>query len=228
MKNLTSPLLLIFLLIGFISAEAYSQCLVRGPNQGRHSAFSVELGGGLLFPITPSTEDLSFEDAFKIEGGVRYLPENKKLGVRGYYSYSKSSDIFMRTTGTPPDISTDTVNGNLEIHRVELQGVYILDDLLNIHRRSNFELESYLGVGLALGKASDDSPSSTTYRMGSATIGLRPRLRLPIQQLHVYLDASYAMLFNQNVDYAGQPRLPAKRSNMGSMAQVSIGLSYRI
>ena len=205
------------LFVLFISVESYSQCLSRGAGGGRggSSNFSIELGAGTPIPISPSN-DLKLGDAKKVELGLRYLPEGNLFGVRGYYSYSGLSD-----SGAEP-----SDHGNsLKIHRIELQGIYMLDDLFNIPDQSIFELESYLGLGAALGK-----PSSTsgTNKMLASTIGLRPRFLIDNNRLHAYLDVSYGVLLNQQYDYAGERVPNADRSSLGSMANVSIGLSYRL
>src|SRR5699024_376585 len=105
------------------------------------------------------------------------------------------------------------------------QGIYMLDNLLRIPYRSVFEIESYLGLGLALG---DPSSSSSLNKMLSGRIGLRPRVLIDNNRTHLYSDASYAALFNQKYDYVGEWISGAKRGNTEFMFQFSLGLSYRL
>lgn len=216
MKVLSSKLLFIFLFFIVLSIDSYSQCLSRGGGgRGGNSNFSIELGAGVPIPITPSN-DIKFGDAKKGELGLRYLPQGGNLGIRGYYAYMGISD----SGATPSD------HGNsLKVHRVELQGIYMLDDLLGVANGSIFELESYLGAGAGLGKPSSSSGSN---KMLAATIGLRPRFLIDNNRLHVYVDTSYGMLFNQRYDYAGEYIPGTSKGNMESSLQVSVGLSYRL
>lgn len=211
-----SNLFFTLLIICFISVEAFSQCYSRGARgNGGRSSFSIELGAGIPFPVSPSN-DLKFGDAKKGELGLRYLPEGSNFGLRGYYGYASLSD-----SGAEPSNHTN----KLLIHRVELQGIYMLDDLIGISNNSIFELESYIGIGAALGK-----PSSVdgTNKMIAATIGFRPRFLIDGNRFYVYLDTSYGMLINQRYDYAGAHIPGSTKSDFGSMAQVSIGFSYRL
>lgn len=216
MKISSNTLFFTFLIVVFISVESYSQCYSRGARgSGGRSSFSIELGAGMPFPVSPSN-DLKFGDAKKGELGLRYLPEGSNFGLRGYYGYASLSD-----SGAEPSNHTN----KLLIHRVELQGIYMLDDLIGISNNSIFELESYLGVGAALGK-----PSSVDNKnkMIAATIGVRPRFLLDGNRFYVYLDTSYGMLFNQKYNYSGEYIPGSTKSDFGSMAQVSIGFSYRL
>lgn len=215
MKILSSKLLLTLLIFCLISVASYSQCFKRGSGHGGNSNFSIELGAGVPLPITPSN-DVKFGDAKKGELGLRYLPKGGNLGVRGYYAYMGVSD----SGAAPSD------HGNsLKVHRVELQGIYMLDDLLGVPNNSIFELESYIGLGAALGKPSSVSGSN---KMLAATIGLRPRFLIDDHRLHVYVDTSYGMLLNQRYDYAGEYIPGTSKGNSESSLQLSVGLSYRL
>lgn len=213
MQSLLKYLLFAFLFISQVHLKAYSQCYL---NTGEASKFSLEAGAGLLLPISPSTKNFSFGDAAKFEFGLRYLPENKNLGFRAFYSYSSLSDNYI--------IPNDTIDGKLKLHRLELQVIYMLDEALNISRNSAFELESYLGIGGAFGKG---DYVKGTNNMLSISLGLRPRYQIA-PKLHLYLDASYALQINQQMDYAGHILPNAKKGNLGSMTQLSLGLSYRL
>jgi len=201
-----------------VSIDSYSQCFRnKGGGGGRSgsSNFSLELGAGMPLALSPSN-DLQFGDAKKFELGLRYLPYGNSFGLRGYYSFTSLSD----SKAEPSD------HGNsFKIHKVELQGIYMLDRLFNVPESSVFELESYLGVGAALG-----SPSSRsgTNKMLATTIGLRPRVLIDNNRLHLYFDTSYTLLINQQYDYAGEPIPDATRGNIGSMLNLSLGLSYRL
>lgn len=215
MKIPFGNLLFTLVLVCFLTVESYSQCLSRGGGRGGNSSFSIEVGAGMPIPLSPSN-DLKFGDAKKGEFGLRYLPEGNNLGLRGYYAYASLSD-----SGAEPSDHTN----KLVIHRAELQGIYMLEDLLGVPNGSIFELESYLGIGAALG-----NPSSVDgkNKMLSTTVGLRPRFLIDGNRFYVYLDASYGMLFNQKFDYAGEAIPDADKGTMGSMAQITIGFSYRI
>lgn len=216
MKISIKHLLFVFLLALLSSGKAYSQCYL---NTGEGSNFSLELGAGVLFPSSPSANDISFGDASKFELGLRYLPKRSNLGLRAYYAYASLSDTKQLLDPTTENMLTQS--GSLKIHRFEVQGIYMLDELLNL-KSSAFELESYLGLGFAFGKGE----ATVSNNMLSSSLGLRPRYQLS-PKLHLYLDASYTFLYNQQLDYTGHS-LNAKKGNMGSMAQLSIGLSYRL
>lgn len=215
MKDSVSKLLLGLLFASLFVVESYSQCLSRGAGRGGNSGFSIELGAGVPMPISPSN-DLKFGDSEKLELGIRYLPEESNLGLRGYFAYAGFSD-----SGAPP-----TNHGNkLKIQRLELQGIYMLHNLLGVSSGSIFELESYIGLGAALGRPSS---ASSTNKMIATTIGLRPRILIDNHRLHVYLDTSYGMLRNQKYNYSGEFIPASKDSKLDSMIHVSVGLSYRL
>lgn len=214
MKISHNKVLFTFLLVFIIASESFSQSYNRGTHGGR-SDFSLELGAGIPIPFSPSN-DLKFGDAKKGELGLRYLPDGNKLGVRGYYGYASLSDS---------DAELSSHSNKLIIHRIELQGIYMLHELLGVPYGSIFELESYLGIGAAIG---NPSSSDATNKMLTSTIGLRPRFLIDNNQFHVYLDVSYGMLLNQKFDYAGEFIPSAKTRNLGSMAQITIGFSYRL
>lgn len=212
-KDLGKLFALIFVL-GLFGNSAYAQSIGQS-SYATPSDFSMELGAGIPVPMTPSN-DIGLGDALKGELGLRYLPLYSKWGVRAYYSYASLSD-----SGT----GSSNHSNNLSVHRGELQGIYMLDNLLGIPYRSIFEMESYLGLGLALGKPSS---TSSLNKMLSATIGLRPRVLIDNNRLHLYFDASYAALFNQHYDYAGEYIPEVKRGNTEFMLQFSLGLNYRL
>lgn len=215
MKFSPNKIVLLALLVVFLGIESYAQCYKRGGNRGGTSDFSLELGAGMPILLSPSN-DSKFGDNKKVEFGLRYLPEGGSFGVRGYYSFAGLSD----SGAAPSD------HGNkLKIHRLELQGIYMLDYLLGIPQNSIFELESYVGLGAALGKPTG---SSSSNKMIATTIGLRPRFLIDSNRLHLYIDTSYGMLFNQRYDYSGEYIPGAGRTNMGSMLHLSVGLSYRL
>lgn len=202
----------LYLFFAFLlSVKSYSQ----GFNRQHSSNFSIELGAGVPKLISPKN-DVKIGNAGIISGGLRYQFGGSQFGVRGLYSYSTISDSKQPTTNH---------NNRLEVHRMELQGVYMLNELLNLPDELNFDLESYLGFGAAFGMPSSISNSN---RMLSTSIGLRPRLLINNDNLYVYLDASYASLINQQWNYSGESILGAKKGNIESMVQVSIGLSYRL
>jgi len=193
---------LLILLVVFLGIESYAQCYIS--NRRGSSKFSVELGAGMPILISP-TKNPKFGDSKKVELGLRYLPRDNDFGLRGYYSFA--------------DLSDDT--GKLEIHRLELQGIYMLDHLLGIPYNSIFELETYFGLGAALGKS---SVRPSINKMIAITVGVRPRILIYNNRLHAYLDTSYGMLLNQKYDYTGS----ASGSSSGSMLHLSVGLSYRL
>ena len=208
-------LLFIFLTTCFLSWDTYSQCFSRYSGRGGSSNFSIELGAGVPIPITPSN-DVKFGDAKKAELGLRYLPEGSNLGLRGYYAYMGISDSGAEPLGHA---------NSFQVHRVELQGIYMLDAFFGVPNGSIFELESYIGLGAALGKPSSVSGSN---KMLATTIGIRPRFLIDDNRLHVYVDTSYGMLLNQRYDYAGEYMSGTSKGNMESSLQVSVGLSYRL
>lgn len=208
--------LYLFCILLFISSTAsYSQGFKRGFNKYNRSSFSLELGAGVPKIISPKN-DVNIGDAGIFSAGLRYLPERSQLGIRGLYSYSNISDS--KVSGT-------NHKNMLEIHRLELQGIYMLNVLLNLPDDLSFDLESYLGFGAAFGMPSSISNSN---RMLSASVGLRPRLLINNDNLYFYLDASYATLINQQWDYSGHVIPNAKKGNFESMVQISIGLSYKL
>lgn len=210
MKVTIGNLVLLLLAIVFISFDSYAQLY----NYGRNSDFSIEIGGGLPIAISP-TNDSKFGDNNKLEFGLRYLPERSDFGVRGYYTFASLSESGAETNGE---------DKKLKMNRIEFQVLYMLNDLLGISNRSNFELESYVGLGAALGKPTG---SSVTNKMIATTIGLRPRVLIDNNRLHAYLDTSYGILINQLFDYSGRS-IPNTGSNSGSMLHLSLGLSYRL
>lgn len=215
MKFNSNKFLLIILLVAFSGIESYAQCYKTVGSRGGSSAFSLEIGAGMPILISP-TNDSKFGDNKKVELGLRYLPEGTNFGLRGYYSFAGLSD-----SGAEP-----SDHGNkLKIHRVELQGIYMLDDLLGVSDGSIFELESYIGLGAGLGKS---SRNDATNKMIATTIGLRPRFLIDDNRLHAYFDTSYGMLFNQRYDYAGESIPGVDKTDSGSMLHFSVGLSYRL
>lgn len=198
---------LLVLLVVFLGIESYAQCYIS--NRRGSSKFSVELGAGMPILISPKKDSISFSSK-KVELGLRYLPRDNDFGLRGYYSFA--------------DLSDDT--GKLEIHRLELQGIYMLDHLLGIPYNSIFELETYFGLGAALGKSS--TPYSSINKMIALTVGVRPRVLIYNNRLHAYLDTSYGMLLNQRYDYAGKYIPNSSKTSAGSMLHLSVGLSYRL
>lgn len=215
MKPSASTLLIGVLFACLFVVESYSQCLNRGIGRGGRSSFSIELGAGLPMPFSPSN-NLKLGDAQKVELGIRYVPEESNFGLRGYYAYANFSD-----SGAPPS----NHGNNLKIQRLDLQGIFMLQEVLRIPRSSNFELESYIGLGAALGRASG---SSNTNKMIAATIGLRPRMLIDNHRLYVYLDTSYGMLINQKYDYSGEIFPGTTDSKLGATLHLSLGLSYRL
>lgn len=211
MKILSNKSFFAFIIFCLISVSSYSQCL----SCGGSTDFSIELGAGAPIPITP-TSGVKFGDAKKLELGLRYLPKERHLGVRGYYAYMGISD-----SGA---ISSDHAN-SLKIHRVELQAIYMLQNLLGVPNNSIVELESYLGFGAGIGKPSS---VSGTNKLLTTTVGLRPRFLIDGNRLHVYVDTSYGILWNQRYDYAGEYMPGTSKGNMESSLQVSVGLSYRL
>lgn len=215
MKVFPNKFLFLFFLGVFLSIESSAQCHKIVGNRGGSSAFSLEVGAGMPLLITP-TNDSKFGDNKKFELGLRYLPEGNNFGLRGYYAFAGLSD----SGAAPSD------HGNkLKIHRLELQGIYMLDDLLGIPSGSIFELESYVGVGAGFGNSSKYNGSN---KLIATTLGLRPRFLIDNNRLHVYVDTSYGLLFNQKYDYAGELIDSAVDDERGSMLHLSVGLSYRL
>lgn len=224
-----------FVLIGFLflGFEAFAQYYI--PYRELDSKLSIEAGGGVLFPISPSTNNSKlFGDTGKLELGLRYKPFRNNFGLRASYSYSGIRDEIMANppaptnpptppTPTNPPIPT-SFQGKLEVHKLELQALYMLDELLNISTRSDFEIESYIGLGMALAKGSRVGGNN---KVVSSSIGIRPRYRLRTR-LYFYLDTSYAVLINQKIAYSGQLIPNVKKNNIGGSMQVSIGLSYML
>ena len=202
--------LVLLLAIAFITFESYAQFY----NYGRNTDFSIELGGGMPIAITPENSS-KFGDNIKFELGLRYLPETSDFGVRGYYAFANLSES---------GIETSTKDDKLKMNRIELQVLYMLNDLLAISNHSIFELESYAGLGAAFGKPKG---SPIVNKMIATTIGLRPRVLIDDNRLHVYLDTSYGILINQLFDYSGKS-IPDTGNNSGSMLHLSLGLSYRL
>lgn len=182
----SSHLYLFFILfyIGLSCTNSYSQGFKFGSKNYNDSSFSLEIGVGVPKLISPRN-DVNIGDAGIFSAGLRYSPDGSQVGVRGLYSYSTISDS---------KISGTNHKNMLEIHRLELQGIYMLNDLLYLPDDLSFDLESYLGFGAAFGMPSSISNSN---RMLSASVGIRPRLLINNNNLYLYLDASYAGLINQ-------------------------------
>lgn len=210
-----NKLFFVFIIIFLFIEDSYSQCLKSGVSRGARSALSIELGAGIPIPFTPSN-NLKFGDSQKLEFGIRYLPEESNFGLRGYFSYAVFSDSIAELTNN---------ENKLKISRLELQGIYMLDNLLGISRRSFFELESYIGFGAALGKSSSNPNSN---KILTTTIGLRPRFLIDKRRLYVYLDTSFGMLRNQKYDYSGVFIPRAKEKKLDTALHLSVGLSYKL
>lgn len=217
MRTVIGKILIVLFVLGIMMGELYAQCYDFGRgNSGGRSDFSLEVGAGLPFPITPSN-DLRLGDALKGELGLRYVPIGSDFGLRVYYSYANLSDSGIN--------QSENHSNKVAIHRGELQGIYLLDDLLGISWRSAIEVESYIGIGAALG---DPSGVDGLNKMIATTIGLRPRILIDNNRLHLYFNVAYGILINQQFDYAGESIPNTEKTNTESILQLSLGLSYRL
>lgn len=168
--------------------------------------WSIEADAGLSFPLVPSNH-VNVGKATNFGFGVRYRPNSSDFGGRLIYDQGNTKDA-------------DFPKGNkLTLHRFEIQGLYILNRALNLPDYAQTEIESYVGVGGILGKS---ATRSATNKMGSFSIGLRPRLTL-LPQLKGFIDAAFRMQFNQKYNYAGHS---FSSHDFGALGQISIGLSY--
>ena len=211
MQNIRITSILVMLLAFFaFTADVSAQCFKNKNPYGRggRNSISLEIGYGLPLPMNPSN-DAKFGDSKKFEAGLRYIPMGNNLGFRVYYSYLDFQD------------SKNLNPGHFKVNRFEVQGLYLLNDAFGMDNSGAFELESYIGLGAGIGKGETDSKDN----MISGTIGLRPRILLDTERLHLYVDLSYNMLLEQNFNYNGEA-LPKKEA--GSSAQLSVGLSYRL
>lgn len=204
----------IFLLFLFLGLSTTMDAQIRKKRylygEGPLNNLSVEFGFGLLHPQKPSN-DAKFGESDKIELGLRYKPDRKNFGARLYYG----------NLGFEDNAQTNT--NNLKIHRIELQGLYILNDALGISNYGDLELESYIGLGAGIGNGVAND-KKIKNRLISGSLGLRPRYLIDREKLFVYFDLSYNIFYNQRLDYNGAS-IPKE---LGGSAQVSIGISYKI
>lgn len=168
--------------------------------------WSIEANAGLSLPLVPSNH-VNIGKATNFGFGVRYQPSSSDFGGRLIYDQGNTKDA-------------DFPKGNkLTLHRFEIQGIYILNRVLNLPDYAQTEIESYVGIGGILGKS---ATGSATNKMGSFSIGLKPRLTL-LPQLKGFIDAAFRMQFNQKYNYAGQG---FSSRDFGALGQISLGLSY--
>lgn len=189
-----------------LSTSVFAQYDPSLPSGVVQHKWSIEVDAGLSLPLVPSNH-VNIGKATNFGFGVRYQPSSSDFGGRLIYDQGVTKDA-------------DFPKGNkLTLHRFEIQGLYILNRALNLPDYAQTEIESYVGIGGILGKS---ATGSATNKMGSFSIGLRPRLTL-LPQLKGFIDAAFRMQFNQKYNYAGQS---FSSRDFGALGQISIGLSY--
>ncbi|OIQ27396.1 MAG: hypothetical protein BM564_12950 [Bacteroidetes bacterium MedPE-SWsnd-G2] len=173
---------------------------------------TIEISAGVPL-ITKPNEGLArsnYATFSNFSGGLRYM-FNTNYGLKGNYTYTNFSD------------KDNSEFGN-EHHRVSLEGVAQLGNLLNFHHsfRRHWGLLAHAGLGMTWA-----SPEQITEyeRIGNLIFGLTPEFKIS-EQFSIIGDASYIVNMSQNFGYDGTPVVSGSDHVTGSYFQMNIGVQW--
>lgn len=166
--------------------------------------FSLEAGYGLNMGISPRITDISH-----LEGAFRYMFDDY-WGLKFDYAFDQ-----FRVDGNS-SLGTD-------YHRLSAQVVHNLGRTLNISPYSDtwFSVLAHGGLGYSALKSKSYSQVDS---MGNIVLGLTPQIKIT-DNLALRFDGSYIMNIKQNYDLTGQQHDLTGEHFVGSMLNLSVGLT---
>lgn len=178
------------------------------------NSWSIDLNGGLTKPAKPMTPGYyseTFDSFFHVDGGVRYM-FNNKFGLKVDFGYddmqnAKHSNSF-----------------KTKYYRTNIQGVANLGRIMNFEDWTRvFNLQAHAGVGYSW-MTSDGF--NGTDEMGNAMAGLTAQVKLGKR---VALNADFTMIKNIDQDRTFDGRtggVKALRTFEGTLYNATLGLSF--
>jgi hypothetical protein len=187
-------------------------CSVMSFGQNKFNRLSIETGYGYVSPSKLYGADFSksdFSGFNHFDIGMRYMIKSN-FGVKLNYA----SDIFSKGDA---GVSYNTINAS---------AVYNLGSLFDLNYMT-YEKIGLLGrVGLGVTFANLESVSYYE-RIGSATIGLTPQVKLN-QRISIYGDVAYTLNFKQHYGFDGILLDKDYKSEVGKTTVLSIGLIFYV
>jgi len=182
--------------------------------QRSRDQYSFEAAYGLGASGQPGITQFSHFDV-----GFRYML-NEKWG----FKFDYGSDRFREDTEVA-GINTET---GVDYHRLSFNVVHNLGRTINIHNyTAGFNVLAHAGFGYSWINPVNISAVDEIDSMGNVIIGITPQCYI-MKNLALHADVSYIVNFSQHRDFDGQLHYPTNgvKSFVGSMANVSLGLTY--
>jgi OOP family OmpA-OmpF porin len=174
--------------------------------------FSIETGYGYVSPSKLygnqfDKSDLSGFNHFDI--GVRYMI-SEEIGLKLNYG----RDSFSKD------------DAGVTFNSINISGVYNVGSLFNLNYATNERvgLLGRVGVGVTFAKPESISDNE---RIGTATIGLTPQVKLS-ERISLYGDLAYAFRFKQHYGFDGVLLNSDYTSEVGKTTVFSLGLMFYI
>lgn len=185
-------------------------CSMMSFGQKNWNRISIETGYGYVTPSKLygsefSKSDLSGFNHFDF--GVRYM-FNEKIGVKVNFGRDKF----------------ESDNAGVRYNSLNASAVYNVGSLFNLNYMTNerIGLLGRVGAGLTFAKP---ETSSRSERIGTATIGLTPQVKLS-ERFSLYGDVAYAFRFKQHYGFDGVLLNSDYASEVGKTTVFSIGLMF--
>lgn len=187
-------------------------CAIMSFGQKKFNRLSIETGYGYVSPSKLYGTDFSkgdFSGFNHFDIGMRYMIKSN-FGVKLNYA----SDIFSKGDA---GVSYNTINAS---------AVYNIGSLFDLYYMT-YEKIGLLGrVGLGVTFANPESISDYE-RIGSATIGLTPQVKLS-QRISIYGDLAYTLNFKQHYGFDGVLLDKDYESKVGNIMVLSVGLIFYV
>lgn len=175
--------------------------------------FSLEVTTGLHAPLAPANIPRSNYIAFKqYQVAGRYM-FTQKFGLKAHYAYNLFGD-------------SENSNNGLKLNRLGLEGVLNLGKLLNVNYTIREKVGLLMHGGAGLTFAQSVSENSTDH-MGNLILGLTGEIKLS-NRFTLLGDITYVSNINQQYGFNGLPLNPNNDPEMGSFANISIGVMYSL
>jgi len=203
MKKITLPLLFAFFAIGNVNAQ-----------EKPFNSWSIDINGGLTKPTKPMTPGYyteTFDSFYHVDGGVRYM-FNNKFGLKVDFGYDRMKN------------GDHSKNFETNYYRTNLQGVANLGRIMNFEDWTKvLNLQAHAGVGYSW--MTNDAYKGAD-EMANVMAGLTAQVKLGKR---VALNADFTMIKNieQDRTFDGQSGdVKSSRGFEGTLYNATLGLSF--
>lgn len=185
--------------------------LISTAQENNFNRWSVEVTTGIHVPLEASDlkSRLKYVAFKQFELAGRYM-FTEKFGIKGHYGFNSFSDPNKSEMG-------------ISLNRVGFEGVANIDKLFNINYRfrERFGLLFHTGVGVTLGKPTDDGDADY---MGNLMMGFTGQIKLS-GSLTLLGDITYIKNLKQDYGFNG---VLLDNSAPHSFVNVSIGIMFSL